>query len=276
MKKLAVLIFISCNTLVLPNDRVFANLCAGNPRGQELKIIGYENRPTYFEYYSQTAPLIVMLHGMNGCIEDLQNQSQLYPVGLNILWVSGQVSSGEQRVWIVSRKQVGYAQTFDYLRQSVDTAKASGITPSTVLAAGLSMGATSSIAAVCRLPEVFDGAVSVAGADNYPCGTVNRSLLVVGGKADYAQGSLTAKVVSERWVQDSVTCSRNPSVYNQGIVHTVTWTSCENDVIVRQVLLDGVGHIWPKDDYNANKDIALFSTIYMTIVPIINNYVLNI
>lgn len=275
--KYKILLFILIFNLIYFSDtkETSAVFCNETPHGIKIDIPGYEDRPTYFEYDSPTAPLIVMLHGMNGCVADLQHQSQLLPNGTNILWVSGQIVNGNQRIWVVSRFKNGYYQTFDYLTKSVDYVLTHAIKPRIIAAAGLSMGATSSIAAVCKLPDIFDAAISIAGSSNYPCGKVNRSLMVVGGKKDYSQDPLTAKIIADRWIDKSVECQNDYNSVDNGSIHIRTWSQCSSGQVVREVLLDDTGHEWPLNEYNTNVDISLFLNVYLTMVPIIEEYLIG-
>jgi pimeloyl-ACP methyl ester carboxylesterase len=270
LRLLAVASTIVATTFFTGGEASSLSDCPGTPVGTPITVPGFEDRPTTLQISDLNAPLVVMMHGMNGCIAAFQSQSSLDTVGplhgINVLWVSGtKLSASAKRIWVAYRE--GSAETYEYLAKAVLVARYYGITSNTVIAAGISMGGSMALAATCKMPDVFMGAVSVVGASNIPCYRIDRSLLVVGGTADTAQGTDMPIKVAERWVQESLECPNPPVDSSISILNSLTWTcdptpgTPQDSTITRMVLITHMGHMWPLF-YFYNADLAIISFAY--------------
>ena len=107
--------------------------------------------------------------------------------------------------------------------------------------------------------------MSIAGWAGVPCGRVNRSLFVIGGTADGSSGAGTPSIVGMHWLADSANCAAAVQVSSVGAgkMTATTFANGENHVVVRIVVLHGVGHVWPVPPvtpyYNADLDIVRFA-----------------
>lgn len=263
---------LAVSTLASSGHAAARGSCHGAAVGTPLAVAGHSDRPTRLQLAaSPTAPLIVMFHGKDSCLEYLQNlQTTLdttgTAMGVSILWVSGTPSTpgSAARTW--DGWGPGRADTYSYLRAAVAAARAAGVARTAkVIAAGISMGGGMALWAQCTLPDVFSGVVSIAGWSGVPCGRINRSLLVIGGTGDSSSGANTPSIVSTRWLANSATCphAAKASSAGAGKMAAATWANCENHAVVRIVVLHGVGHVWPVPPvtpyYNADRDIVRFA-----------------
>ena len=250
----------ACSLVVpttLPDSKTAFDLCTSRV-GASITVTGYETRPTVLQRSTtNTAPLLVMLHGMNGCIGQFQDATTLdEQVDTHVLWVTGGVGTGQRRSWDIS------TQTDDtYIASAVVTAVKSGISPSTTTLVGISNGAGMAVIALCRAPEIFSAAVSVASwqPGNLTCSDVNRSLFVATGTADLFAGVDINKKLGEMWRASATSCSGQPSTRIAASVTDLTWKSCSSGSTVRQVWVRGAGHGWLNiNGFTVDDEIVLF------------------
>ena len=236
--------------------------------GDALAVEGHDDRPTLLQPAADpTAPLVVVFHGQNGCIENVQSRSDLdviaAPAGVAVLWLSGRPLP--TRSWNTNGSCCEPAsdngvQDMPYVEAAIEAAVATGLQPRRTLSAGVSNGGGMAISVACRRPDLFDAAVSVAGWAPVPCDRLPLSLLVFGGSADESLGSVRATQVATMWTTDVVSCPEPPAEEEQGIRDTVTWVGCSDGTTVRLVRLQGVPHVWPKfAEYDMDDDIVLFA-----------------
>jgi len=236
--------------------------------GTPLVVAGFDDRPTLLQPAADpTAPLVVVFHGQNGCIENVQSRSDLdviaAPSGVAVLWLSGRAIP--TRSWNTNGSCCDPASTngvqdMPYVEAAIDAARSAGLVPRRTLSAGVSNGGGMAISVACRRPDLFDAAVSVAGWAPIACDRLPLSLLVFGGSADESLGSARATQVATMWTTDVVSCPDPPTEETEGIRDTTTWSGCSDGTSVRLVRLDGVPHVWPKfADYDMDDDIVLFA-----------------
>jgi polyhydroxybutyrate depolymerase len=236
--------------------------------GELLPVAGHDDRPTFLQPATDpTAPLVVVFHGQNGCIENVQSRSDLdviaAPAGVAVLWLSGQPLP--TRSWNTNGSccepaSTNGVQDMPYVEAAIQSALSTGLSPRRTLSAGVSNGGGMAISVACRRPDLFDAAVSVAGWAPIACDGLPLSLLVFGGSADESLGSARASQVASMWVSDVVSCPGAPVEESEGIRSTSTWTGCSEGTTVRLARLQGVPHVWPKfADYDMDDDIVLFA-----------------
>ena len=236
--------------------------------GDPILLPGFENRPTVLQRTADpAAPLLVVFHGQHGCIQNMQSRSDLDDIGaaagMNIMWLSG--APVPTRSWRVNSGCCEPASDrgiddLPYVRAAVAAARAAGLTSTTVLSIGVSNGGGMAVTVACRLPELFTGAVVVAGWAGVPCPPAAQSLLVFGGSLDTRLGSARAARTANMWLTNVTSCPNEPVVETEGQRTTTTWAGCANGTVVRLVQLEGVPHVWPKFDfYDMDDDIILFA-----------------
>lgn len=236
--------------------------------GDALTVEGHDDRPTLLQPAADpTAPLVVVFHGQNGCIENVQSRSDLdviaAPAGVAVLWLSGRplpTRSWNTNGTCCEPASNNGVQDMPYVEAAIGAALAAGLEPRRTLSAGVSNGGGMAISVACRRPDLFDAAVSVAGWAPISCDRLPLSLLVFGGSADESLGSARATQVATMWTSDVVTCPEPPVEESSGIRDTTTWSGCSDGTSVRLVRLQGVPHVWPKFvDYDMDDDIVLFA-----------------
>lgn len=236
--------------------------------GDPVAVPGYDDRPTVLQRTADpAAPLVVIFHGQHGCIQNVQSRSDLDQIavaaGVQVLWLSGQPVP--TRSWKVNGRCCEPAverntDDLGYTRAAIAAVRALGVTSTTVLSAGVSNGGGMAVTAACKLPELFTGAVVVAGWAPVNCHAADQSLLVFGGSLDENLGSRRAAQTAAMWRTDVVQCPSEPVVEVNGTATITTWSGCTGDTEVRLVQLDGVPHVWPKFDvYDMDDDIILFA-----------------
>ena len=187
------LLFVLMVTFVGPHSDTYAGDRCSVVAGTEINVPGHSDRPAYLQpSKDSTAPLVVMLHGRNGCVGSFQERTRLddSQQSVSVLWVSGhQTSAGRQ--WDAWNGRTG-SDTREYLRAAVE---ATHLRPRNTVAAGVSMGAFSSMWLACNMPDLFDGAFAVAGVTNSPCPHAGTSLMMPGTVASRALQPL-----SEVWI----------------------------------------------------------------------------
>lgn len=221
-------------------------------RGRRLRVPGYPNRPTVLQVSENKAgPLVVLFHGMNGCIEKLQSQTDIEEIGtaygVNLLWLSGEPLP--TRSWNTNGTCCEPASTrgvddFAYIQAALDKVKSLGLTPSKYLSVGKSNGAGMAVSVGCHFPEIFSVVVSVAGWAPTSCVRANLSLVAMGGSADERLGSARAATIANLWRSNVVNCPTDPNVTQVELAKVTTWR-CDNNTFVRLAQLDGIAHVWP-------------------------------
>lgn len=235
--------------------------------GEPLVVAGFEARPSLVQRASDpTAPLLVMFHGQYHCVEGLQSDTdldQLAPAaGVSILWLSGFPLL--LRSWNVNGGCCDPASgagvdELAYVDAAIAAVRATGLTPSSVIAVGVSNGAAMALVAACERPMTFSAVVSVAGWTR-SCGRNPLSLLVVGGTNDAGIGGETPASIAKVWRSQVVECPTAPLIEDIGMGTITTWAGCTGGTIVRHVRLVGVGHVWPKlDFYDMDAEIIRFA-----------------
>lgn len=236
--------------------------------GEQVALVGFDDRPTLLQRAPDpTAPLLVVFHGQRGCIEGLQSDTDLDelapPAGVSVLWLSG--AALPERSWNVNDRCCDPAsdagvQELPYIEAALAAGLAAGITPTSVIAVGVSNGGAMAVAAACIFPHLFQGAVSVAGWAPIPCARSPLSLLVAGGTADEVIGVDTPAVVAALWRTEVVECLAAPLIETVGAATVSTWVGCSGGTVVRHARLDGVTHVWPKFDfYDMDVEIIRFA-----------------
>lgn len=236
--------------------------------GEPLAVADHDSRPTVLQRAAEPgAPLVVVFHGQNGCIQNVQSRSDLDAIGpaagVHVLWLSGEPLP--TRSWNVNGRCCEPASThrvddLDYVVAALAAARDAGIAPAVVIAAGVSNGAGMAVAAACRLPQMFTGVVVIAGWVGTTCHPAAHSLLVFGGTLDENLGARQAARVAAVWRSQVVTCPADPVVEVTGPRTVSTWTDCTGGTLVRLVQLEGVPHVWPKFDYyDIDDEIVLFA-----------------
>lgn len=236
--------------------------------GAPVAVEGFDDRPTLVQAAADpTAPLVVVFHGQNGCIENVQSRSDLDVVaagaGVSVLWLSGKPLP--TRSWNTNGSCCEPASSHGvddlaYVDAAVEAALVTGLTPRRILSAGVSNGGGMAISVACRRPGIFAGAVSVAGWAPVECEAAALSLLVFGGSADESLGAVRATQVASMWRSSVVECPGEGVVDAVGIRTATTWSGCSGATTVRLVTLQGVPHVWPKFvDYDMDDDIILFA-----------------
>lgn len=263
--------------------------CGGAIRGTALSVPGFGDRPTRLELAPDpSAPLLVMFHGMNGCIQYLQRQSGLTVTSGNepvsLLWMSGVPSApgATSRNWDYWSSWSASQSMYEYIHRSIATARDSGVTTNTVIAVGISQGGFMVQRAICGTAKLaggatydgaveFQGIVSVVGPDEFTCRRrTNRSLMVVETtgdgpvKAGGAAGAKKAYNLRDRWLSSQTTCPSSVAApdakVSQGRLLSNMWVNCSATSMVRMVVVKGLGHTWPRtNEYDMNVDIARFA-----------------
>jgi poly(3-hydroxybutyrate) depolymerase len=240
------------------------------PAGTALTVSGYEGRRTFVQLarnadgtVKAAAPLLVMMHGMKGCVEAFQSVTKIDTMfnayGVHVLWVTaGTVNTSTTSTWdLVS----GRDDT--YVARAVDTMSFwNGLRPKAVVPVGISNGAGMAVHAVCKNPARYAGAVSAASwaVTSVTCGPVKRSLFVVSGTLDRYNGLDTTTELSSRWRSKVTTCSNKPTGLWTSSQLTATWAGCTSGSIVRETHLSGYGHIWPNvPGFDGDANIVIFA-----------------
>jgi len=241
-------------------------------RGTRLRLPAYLDRPTVLQMGGPpTAPLVVVFHGRNSCIEMIQSQTDLAllaPVhAVNVLWLSGKPTP--TRAWnaddviepavppVSPPRSPPYVDDYPYIAAALDAAQAVGsLRPSSVISTGMSNGGGMSIAAACHFPQRFTSIVAVAGWVPFHCPRMNMSLVTVGGTEDPELGAVKAASNADEWRSGvMVGCQPSPAVVRYVTSTITTWT-CSNGRYVKLVQLINVPHVWPTYDfYDADAEV---------------------
>jgi poly(3-hydroxybutyrate) depolymerase len=232
-------------------------------RGTRLVVPKYKNRPTVLQTANApNGPLVVMLHGMRGCIEKLQSQTDIEELapswGVNLLWLSG--APLPERSWNTNNRCCGESgarrvDDYAYIGAALEAARATGLRPSRYVVVGKSNGAGMAVSVGCHFHDVFSVVVSVAGFAGVSCTRADVSLIAMGGTADTALGAKPAETIANLWRSRVVSCPPKPLDVRRNTARIRTW-SCTNSTYVRLVQMAGVGHIWPTwSFYDADEEV---------------------
>lgn len=223
--------------------------------GLPMTVAGFEDRPTYLQDGAGTdAPLVVLFHGQNGCVANLQSRTDLDSIangrGVNLLWVSG--APLPTRSWRVNNRccepaSDNGANDLGYVDAALDEVEARGLRPTRIVSAGVSNGAGMALTVACLRSDRFDAAVSVAGWLPVTCRTKRPvSLLAFGGTKDEVFPASMPKNIAGRWRQSATECPDAPERIKDSLRQITTWRQCRDNTIVRLVSLPDVPHVWPK------------------------------
>lgn len=221
-------------------------------RGERIKVPGYPKRPTVLQRAAEpTAPLVVMLHGANGCIEKLQSQTDIEELatawGVSLLWLSGEQLGG--RWWNVNGHCCGKAadqntDDYAYVRASLAAVRKLGLTPPRVVVVGKSNGGGMAVGVGCRLRDDVDVVVSASGFKGTSCRNTGVSLVAIGGTKDLKLGAKQATTIADYWRTTALRCTRPPEVVLRRTARISTWR-CSGGSFVRLVTISGMEHLWP-------------------------------
>jgi poly(3-hydroxybutyrate) depolymerase len=234
-------------------------------RGTRLQVTGYGDRPTVLQMTGpSTAPLIVVFHGKNSCIEMIQSQTDLAMLApgyhVNVLWLSGKPTPG--RSWIVDDDCCAGAPAlhnadYPYIAAAIDTAyKARSLRPSAVVSTGMSNGGGMSTAVACHFPKRFTIVVAVAGWVPDDCPRMNMTLITIGGTADTGLGAVKAAENASKWRRSVMVGCRPAPALARYVTSTITTWTCAHGHYVKLVQLNNVPHVWPTYGfYDADDEI---------------------
>lgn len=220
--------------------------------GERLKVPRYPNRPTVLQRAEAIdAPLVVMLHGANGCIEKLQSQTDIEEIGtawgVSLLWLSGEQLGG--RWWNVNGRCCGNAAAqkvndYAYIRAALKTVRGLGLSPQRVVVVGKSNGGGMAVGVGCALRKEVDVVVSASGFKGSGCAKAGSSLMAIGGTKDLKLGATEATNIANHWRSGPLACSKKPTRERRKTATITTWR-CKNGKFVRLVTIQGMDHYWP-------------------------------
>jgi poly(3-hydroxybutyrate) depolymerase len=225
-------------------------------RGERLTVRGHPGRPTVLQRAEAVdAPLVVMLHGANGCIEKLQSQTDIEEIGpawgVSLLWLSGKQLGG--RWWNVNGRCCGKASDagvddYAYVRAALRTVRKLGLNPRRVVVVGKSNGGGMAVGVGCLLWREVDVVVSASGFKGSSCRNTGVSLVALGGTADAKLGAVEAGRITTFWRNGPLSCSGRSRTERRGTAVIETW-KCRDGRFVRLVVLRGMDHFWPTWSY---------------------------
>ena len=236
-----------------------------SPRADEwVALPDFADRPTLLQRVTDpAAPLVVMFHGSRGTIENIRDRSQLHVLGpaagVAVLWLSGKPLP--KRSWKTNNRCCEPASTrrvndMAYVDAAIVAVRSLGLDPVRIIAAGVSNGAGMAVSVACKRPKVFSAAVSVAGWMPVSCRNTSVSLLAIGGTEDDVVGRDKPRQMAKTWRHFVVRCPDDPTKETKGAAHITTWRRCTSSTFVRLVVLDDIGHLWPRFEfYDATADI---------------------
>jgi polyhydroxybutyrate depolymerase len=221
------------------------------------------------------APVVLVFHGAGGTGEAIARSTgfdaqaerngflAVYPNGVGRTWNAGACCGPAQQLGV---DDVGFvSRLLDKLatQYRVDRKR--------IFATGMSNGGVFSYALACVLAGRIAAAAPVAATLVSECAPSSPvSLFHVHGLADpripFAGGVGTGRAEIQ-WppVQDGIDrwrvfdgCSAAGTTATQGPVTTSDWSPCKNGSAVRLVTLAGVGHVWPRGQYDATRAIWRF------------------
>ena len=220
--------------------------------GERLSVPRYPKRPTVLQRAeAPDAPLVVMLHGANGCIEKLQSQTDIEEIGtawgVSLLWLSGEQLNG--RWWNVNGRCCGNAAAqkvndYAYIRAALKTVRGLGLSPRRVVVVGKSNGGGMAVGVGCVLRKEVDVVVSASGFKGVGCSKRGASLVAIGGTKDLKLGAIEATNIANHWRNRPLSCSKK-STREQRKTATITTWRCKNGKFVRLITIRGMDHYWP-------------------------------
>jgi polyhydroxybutyrate depolymerase len=231
--------------------------------GERLKVPRYPNRPTVLQQAAATdAPLVVMIHGANGCIEKMQSQTDIEEIatawGVSLLWLSGEQLGG--RWWNVNGRCCGKAaeqkvNDYKYIRAALKTVRQKGLNPSRIVVVGKSNGGGMAVGVGCALRNEVDVVVSASGFKGSGCAKSNVSLVAIGGTKDLKLGAVEATNIANHWRTGPLRCSSKSTRERRKTATITTW-KCRNGKFVRLVVIQGMDHYWPTwSHFSADEEV---------------------
>jgi polyhydroxybutyrate depolymerase len=221
-------------------------------RGERLTVKNHPGRPTVLQRAAALdAPLVVMLHGANGCIEKLQSQTDIEEIGtawgVSMLWLSGAPLHG--RWWNVNGRCCGNAAAnkvndYAYIRAALKAVRSMGLTPKRVVVVGKSNGGGMAVGVGCVLHDVVDVVVSASGFKGSNCTNTGVSLVAIGGTKDKALGAAEARKITTFWRNGPLRCNNRAVTERHQTADVSTW-SCAKGRFVRLIVVRGMDHFWP-------------------------------
>ena len=210
-----------------------------------------DDRPTMLQRSADPAgPLLVIFHGQNGCIEKVQGQTDLEQIatgwGVNVLWLSGKPVP--TRSWNTNGRcctpaSSEHVDDLPYVEAAIGAARATGLTPSRVVAVGKSNGAGMAVSVGCRRPDLFDVVVAIAGWASVQCDRAELSLMVEIGTEDEVFEVSESRAIVDMWRSRVLTCPDPPTEERRERALVTTWRCGEQ--FIRFTVIDGMGHLWP-------------------------------
>lgn len=231
--------------------------------GERLQVKGYATRPTVLQRATDAdAPLVVMLHGANGCIEKLQSQTDIEEIagawGVSLLWVSGAQLGG--RWWNVNGRCCGKASDaniddYSYVRAALKSVRSLGLNPKRIVVVGKSNGGGMAVGIGCALRREVDVVVSVSGFKGSSCRGSGVSLMAIGGTDDKQLGAIEATKIAAFWRNGPLSCVAKPTRESRKTASISTWR-CKDGRFVRLVVLKGMEHLWPTySHFSADEEV---------------------
>ena len=220
-------------------------------------------------------PVVLVFHGAGGTGEAIARSSAfdaqgaregflvVYPDGFARTWNAGRCCGPAQRLGVNDVRFI--ARLLDRLGSEYRLDR------KRVYTTGLSNGGMFSYALACALSGRIAAAAPVAATLVTDCAPSRSvSILHVHGLDD-PRVPFTGGVGSGRagidWppVQRGIdrwrglnACPATGTVVTQGTATTSEWSPCMNGTAVRLVTLAGVGHMWPREPYDATRQIWRF------------------
>lgn len=235
----------------------------GKVAGERLRVKGYETRPTVLQRAATTeSPLVVMLHGANGCIEKLQSQTDIEELatawGVSLLWVSGAQLGG--RWWNVNgrccgKSADGQVDDYAYIRAALKSVRSMGLNPRRVVVVGKSNGGGMAVGVGCALRGEVDVVVSASGFKGSSCRGTGVSLMAIGGTEDKKLGAVEATKIANFWRNGPLSCSPKPKRELRKTAAISTW-KCKDGRFVRLAVIKGMEHLWPTySHFSADEEV---------------------
>ena len=220
--------------------------------GERVKVPRYPNRPTVLQRADVSdAPLVVMLHGANGCIEKMQSQTDIEEIatawGVSLLWLSGEQLGG--RWWNVNGRCCGKAaeqkiNDYAYIRSALKTVRKQGLSPQRIVVVGKSNGGGMAVGVGCALRKEVDVVVSASGFKGSGCSRAGASLVAIGGTKDAKLGAVEATNIANHWRSGPMKCAKKSTREKRKTATITTW-KCKNGKFVRLITIQGMDHYWP-------------------------------
>src|SRR5690606_3588206 len=221
-------------------------------------------------YDGRTAlPLVLDLHGSGGSAAGQASTSRFEALAENEGFLVATLEADENRRWNVPVTE-GRADDVQYVSDVIDHVAARACTdPARVYATGFSGGARMSSLLACRLNDRIAAIAPMAGLRwPGPCDGRPIPVLTLHGLAD-RQNTYDGGVAERggEWLEsvpDALAgwaahngCASGPVLDDEpGPLSTLRYEGCDADV--RLVRIDGLGHVWARDEVDATAEIWAF------------------